>query len=338
MDGRSLHNHQPPASTSQAHEPPPLQPSESLPKDSATHKDRHVLRVKRKRNADPIDAFIVATAEDAQRKKARTGEQTANDEPAESIARVFQRIDTVESSAFDTALRSRATLDRLRDDLRSTHRQSPKSQRPAPPQIAQERREDQIASHNVEAKAARYKVVSRQRQVFAGGGGDDDDGDGDINLLDVEQQADDDDEERERVRPSGGAAGRFIKSREDKDDVVSSLMPMVQEYLKVSEGDDYVYDLYYAQTNPLPTTSHNHRVAELTFDQDPDIFMHDRRRGSDSDTDDSDRSNNGDDYDSNAEDYYGNFYPDASDLENSDDSDDDECSSSDDDYHSNRDW
>ncbi|KAJ3162503.1 hypothetical protein HDU88_006662 [Geranomyces variabilis] len=323
---------QPPPSTPQPHQQPL---AESPPRDSATHNDRHVLRVKRKRNADPIDAFIVATAEDAQRKKARTGEGIAADKPAESVARVFQRVDTVESSAFDTAVRSRATLDRLRD-LRST-RQSPKSHRPAL-QIAQERREDQIASHSVEAKAARYKVVSRQRQVFANGNDEDGAGDGNINLLDVVEQGDDDVDVR--VRPSGGAAGRLIKSREDKDDVVSSLMPMVQEYLKVSEGDDFVYDLYYAQTNPLPTTSHNHRVAELTFDEDPDIFMHDRRRGSDSDTDDSDRSNNGDDHDSNAEDYYGNNYPDASDLENSDDSEEDvsECSSSDDDYHDSRDW
>ncbi|KAJ3158858.1 hypothetical protein HDU86_002546 [Geranomyces michiganensis] len=320
MEGRHSRPHQPSPPPAQQHQPPPLQPPAKPSGDSAAHNDRHVLRVKRKRNADPIDAFIVATGDSAQRKKARTDAEEAVDEPAEPVATVFQRIDTVESSAFDTAIRSQATLDRLRD-LR-TGRQSPKASR-TPSQTAQERREDQISSLQAESKAARYKVVSRQRQLA---GGDD------ISLLDVEEQDD-------VVRPpKKGPAERFIKEREEaEDDVVSSLMPMVQEYLKVSEGSDYVYDLYYAQTTPLPAANHT-RVAELTFDEDPELFMHDRRRGSDSDPDDSDCSNIGDDHDSNAEDYYGNFYPDASDLEGSDSEGEPGYSSSDDDYGHDRDW
>ncbi|KAI8913085.1 hypothetical protein DFJ77DRAFT_511592 [Powellomyces hirtus] len=257
------------------------------------HAGSPVLRVKRKRNADPIDAFIVAT-EDAERreKRARTGPPSGAD-----VARVFQRIDTVESGAFDDGVRLRATIERLRD-IRST-KQSPKM-KPAALQLSQERREDQIAAQNADSKAARYKVVKMRRQFT--------DEDVDFKLLDVEEQS------------STPLARNLVKSRHDEDDVMSSLMPMVQEYLKLQEGDDYVYDLYYAHASPVSPSIHA-RVAELSFDQDPDIFLHDNGNSSDSDA----HSNIGDDHDSNAEDYYANEYPNASDLDDSwgEESDDD---------------
>ncbi|KAI8824390.1 uncharacterized protein EV422DRAFT_318944 [Fimicolochytrium jonesii] len=251
-----------------------------------------MLRIKRKRNEDPIDAFIVATEEIARKeKRTKTGE-----EPPAEIARFFQRVETVETRDFDDTTRLKATSERLKY-LRA-NKQSIKSPPPSP---SDERRAEAINGRNAERKAARYRVVKDRRQILD-----------DVELLDVEETSD---EPKKGPHTTSYESGPIPES-----DLMESLMPMMREYLHVSQEKDgpipseYVYDIYYAQPEMDPEA--HSRVAELTFEDLSATLL--------ADAGDSSDNNDDDDEDSNAEDYYANEYPDASDSEKSDDSDVDE--------------
>ncbi|KAJ3024276.1 solute carrier 7, member 6 opposite strand [Thoreauomyces humboldtii] len=268
--------------------------------------DTPVLRVKRKRNADPIDAFIVANEDRERReKRARTGSLDASDQ--ENVTTVFQLVETCETRDFDDAGRLRATLDRIRT-LRNA-KQSLKTPAFDVADMSQGRRTEQKAAQNADSRAARYRVSTSRRHVS-----------GELKLLDVEEQKD------PEAIPVVSRSTRGLKTKEDE--LLDNLMPMVQQYLRVSEGStpvvdpetDYVYDLYYASTSALPSDAPMSRVAELSLDYDADVFL-----GS---SDDSDNNDEGDE-DSNAEDHYGNEYPDASDLDDSWDEDGSEAGSED---------
>jgi hypothetical protein len=82
---------------------------------------------------------------------------------------------------------------------------------------------------------------------------------------------------------------------------VDDLVPLVQRQLAIQEEDEYVYDLYLRETNPQLVNTNN--LGSLVWMDDELVEM--------SDSQDEDYGT--DDQDSNAEDYYGNDYPDEQD-------------------------
>ncbi|KAI9096121.1 hypothetical protein DFS34DRAFT_154759 [Phlyctochytrium arcticum] len=253
-----------------------------------------VLRIKRKRNADPVEALVLAQAESRrQDKKARVnGDGT----------RIFTLVDTVETKDFEDTGKIKMTLDRLRET--KSNRQSIKTmgQRAMTPE---NRREDVIENKRAESKAARYKVLRNNRQATTDALP--------YNMLDVAEEDDEDESQRMRRKYGLGRSTGEVNPMSD-DDVMKTLMPMVRDYLRVSEGtsanedDEFVWDIYCPADGAklLPSA----RVAQLTWDHDDDIYMHD-------DEEDSDVPDEADE-DSNAEDWYANEYPEASDPELSD--------------------
>ncbi|KND04715.1 uncharacterized protein SPPG_00424 [Spizellomyces punctatus DAOM BR117] len=267
-----------PSATRQTEEPPVERPgtSISVPPESTTPT---VLRIKRKRNADPIDALIIANEEaERQGKKARMG--------TGDISRIFTLADTVENQDIEDAGRLRVTLDRLRASRSGKQSLKTMTQWDRSPEG---RRKDLVENQSVENKAARFKVLRNRRQFS--------DDALPYNLLDVAEEGEHD------------STGSYMSQKKpplSDDDIISDLMPMVREYLRVTEGDEkvkedeYVWDLYYLDNSAKPAP--NAKVAELTWEQDDDVFVAD-------DDDSSDYLD--DDEDSNAEDYWANDYPDA---------------------------
>ncbi|TPX67247.1 hypothetical protein SpCBS45565_g03967 [Spizellomyces sp. 'palustris'] len=274
-----------PSATHQTEDPPVAGPGTSI-SVSPESSTPTVLRIKRKRNADPIDALIIANEEaERQGKKARMG--------SEDISRIFTLADTVENKDIEDAGRLRVTLDRLRASR--SGKQSLKAM-PQWDRSPEGRRKDLVGNQSAKNKAARFKVLRNRRQFSD-----------DVlpyNLLDVAEEGEHD-----------STASYIQKDPPLSDnDIMSELMPMVREYLRVTEGnekakeDEYVWDLYYLDNSAKPAP--NAKVAELTWEQDDDVFVAD---------DDASSDYLDDDEDSNAEDYWANDYPDA----NSDDDLDD---------------
>jgi hypothetical protein len=82
-----------------------------------------------------------------------------------------------------------------------------------------------------------------------------------------------------------------------EDAILANFLPMVQEYLKMEEKeDDYVYDIYIGQDVAQETQG---RWAHLTW-KDEQVYYSASDTTSELSTEDS-----------NAEDYYGNDYPDS---------------------------
>lgn len=96
-------------------------------------------------------------------------------------------------------------------------KQSPKTVKSK--NLAESRRDVLAASKLAQAKAARYKIVMRNRESVVDGQH--------LNIVDISKEED------------------------ELDEITSKLMPMVREYLNISEcksdsqEDTEVYDLYY---------------------------------------------------------------------------------------------
>ncbi|KAL5039310.1 hypothetical protein RTP6_006482 [Batrachochytrium dendrobatidis] len=179
-----------------------------------------LLRIKRKRNEDPIDTLLVAHSGKDKRLK------------AVADARVFKLLDSVESDHLDlkqSTTNDSTPLTNTIERLASRLRNSPKH---ASVSALDRRKEVLVSSKLAEAKAARYRIVEQNRKSFMNGT---------LNVIDIHKDTDDN----------------------MRDEIVCNLLPMVREYLNLSEGseaaksaniplqadytvqEDDVYDLYY---------------------------------------------------------------------------------------------
>ncbi|KAJ1345256.1 hypothetical protein BSLG_000770 [Batrachochytrium salamandrivorans] len=213
---------------------------------------------------------------------------------AVSDARVFKLLESVDYNNFDkelptnsTSTPSTGTFERLVARLRN----SPRVNRLA---TVGNRKEVLASSKLAEAKAARYRVVEQSRKSFM---------DGALNWL--------------------LTLGKYSDMR---DDIVCNLLPMVREYLNLSEGSslpppaesltpatpatvaDDVYDLYYydegGRVGPALESS---KVATLGVQGGDlwDLLINDPDTSSEDDVDSEDSNE--------AEDHYANDYPDEED-------------------------
>ncbi|XJO78188.1 hypothetical protein BDV3_002669 [Batrachochytrium dendrobatidis] len=238
-----------------------------------------LLRIKRKRNEDPIDTLLVAHSGKDKRLK------------AVADARVFKLLDSVESDHLDlkqSTTNDSTPLTNTIERLASRLRNSPKH---ASVSALDRRKEVLVSSKLAEAKAARYRIVEQNRKSFMNGT---------LNVIDIHKDTDDN----------------------MRDEIVCNLLPMVREYLNLSEGseaaksaniplqadytvqEDDVYDLYYYdEGGRVGTALQFSKVATLGVENGDllDLFTNDDHSESDTDLDSQD---------SNAEDYYANDYPD----------------------------
>ncbi|KAM5133794.1 putative RNA polymerase II nuclear localization protein SLC7A6OS [Callospermophilus lateralis] len=233
-----------------------------------------VLRVKRKRTAEPAEALVLAC------KRLRSGDadvESAAQKTPEGLERaaennVFQLVATVHSQEepvqqlVRAALRpSRGSQQRIRRDLRASARDV--------------------------RKEGRYRVVSSRRSSGTSGSLESEyapgtpkaAGDADFQLLDLVHEEED---------PEADTTASFKTS--DPDVILCNSVEMIRERLTVSEDgpgvghqeeqkhDDYVYDIYYLEMatpgwieNILSVQPYSQEWDLVNDDQQPDDIYED---------------------------------------------------------------
>ncbi|KAJ1986999.1 hypothetical protein H4R33_003068 [Dimargaris cristalligena] len=276
--------------TAQPQSPAPT--AAPAPAPAAPAKPMSILRVKRKRTDEPLDALMVAQASRLAEKKIKPDDESS---ASSSIPKIFRFAETVDLKAFEdmekTQLLSAATTERTAP--------KEKAEDVVDREEKMERRRNQLALDKLnESKCARFRVISKNRysalvpkeeKKFP-------DRPETRDLFDVIDAVKEDDKPRVST-----------KSKRD-DDITCNLIPMIEEYLNVEKkNDDYVYDVYYIDD------PEEHELAQTPLNYGS-LFWNGDGEDYDNLASDSDEFE-GDD-DSNAEDYYGNDYPDEADWEN----------------------
>ncbi|KAF9581620.1 solute carrier 7, member 6 opposite strand [Lunasporangiospora selenospora] len=289
-----------------------------------------ILRIKRRRNEEPLDALVLqAQAEKLSGKRQRvTSEgssttEASKDTDQQSTVTVFRLATTVNETSFkdpaqSTQLRDRIT--RLTESSSSQQRNRLSKRYTAEfGERVLERREELAHAKRAETRMARYRVINRNRF-----GSDPSEKAPPVVKSSLEAQAEaalDVFSVFDAVKEEEPKSKEQLMRESEESDIVCNLLPMVREYLAVSEkttgpksstespttrsslrmsgldntkkaddndddDEDYVYDIYYKDNNAESYRESEHRAIGSLSDDDFD------------------------DSDSNAEDYYQNDYPD----------------------------
>ncbi|CAG8531370.1 9963_t:CDS:10 [Funneliformis mosseae] len=296
-----------------------------------------IIRLKRKRNEEPLDALVVQQLFESGKKKAKRNDKEAKieakveenlkvenvenvkEEPRESIPFIFRFAKTVEEISFNDSTKTQQLKDHIvklisRKDILKRKGIETK-------QI----REEQIARFNESGRKERYKVIDRNRQKS------------NSSLITSGDDVEDEDEVATNLFKMYDAVKENVSLIEpkfvEKDDIDSEIMcnfiPMVRQYLSLQEqidkedsDDAYVYDVYYRDdAMDLDDRMNFNKIATLTWfnDDGNELFVNE--------SDEKDEIVYSDEEDSNAEDYYTHDYPDEDEEAWSvqeDNSDDDE--------------
>jgi len=252
-----------------------------------------VLRIKRKRTEESPSTLIVNEGDsNSQRKKVR---KIAN------ANRVFKLVDSFDFQTF----KEKEDSKKLKEHLTNIDIEKKSNGLEA---AKRELMQNKIK----ESKAARYKVIAKNRAMKT----DNDENTDDYQLYDVVKE--------------DSLEGLYYGSKKEEE-LMCNFNKMVKEYLQVSNDntpsaadnddsqDNYVYDLYIPVDSEKLTENDNENVANLIWEElDENIYDYNEGDNSSYDSEDS-----------NAEDYYQNEYPSSSSDEgglyssSEDDSDDD---------------
>ncbi|GBE85222.1 hypothetical protein BKA93DRAFT_751605 [Sparassis latifolia] len=302
--------------------------------------DQHgyaILRIKRKRNEEPLDALVVDARQ--RRKKSR------------GALNVFQFAETVEEGAWDDADKTRDLQTRVSSLARGGLQKRKRAPESAPMSVSAPPGGVKSApTANVKDPSRRYTIVQSGLPTSASEPG-------------LHRRAPTappkvwskrELEEMKRVQsgfrmydvvPSSTTAASLrsgaLDAAQDVDQEMAKFLPMLQDYLKLTEGSshsaspsvpdmppsasghlaidddgDYVWDVFYQRPTTFQdlygsSTSIGGNIGTLTG-LPPELEAYD----SDSDSEHEDE----DDEDSNAEDWYKNDYPEEEDEQRSDDS------------------
>ncbi|KAJ7163253.1 hypothetical protein C8R46DRAFT_1078736, partial [Mycena filopes] len=259
-----------------------------------------ILRIKRKRNEEPLDALVV---ESRRRKKSRGG------------VGVFQFAQTVEHDAWEDDKRKRDIEDQVsrlaRESASAILEPKPTSARTSPSIPKDDVRRYRIIAQEEEEALPRRRAPTSPPKVISAKDALPKAKDTGFKLYDAVLSAD--------KAPAAGA-----------DEEMEKFMPMLNEYLRIndisvsapsaaessstetSSTDDYVWDIFYHRPATLSEWNEAANVGTLTGLPPSITDPYD----SDEDSEPEDEA----DEDSNAEEYYKNDYPDEEDP--SDDSSD----------------
>ncbi|KAI9197297.1 uncharacterized protein BJ171DRAFT_570855, partial [Polychytrium aggregatum] len=283
-----------------------LCPRESLsPRSKQAPSDPHpimtaqpvtFIRIKRKRNEDPVDALVINNTNSALEKKQKLGEETHE--------QIFHLATTLEIQEYDQGDRP-ARLKEVFAKRKLLPKKSSKIMCPPDSSL----KKDMLATYLQESRQARYRVMARNRMI--------DESEFSCEIVDLKADTPDAAASfrstADTLVPPGSRPDQEQETEQDtngstEDQIMCNLMPMVREYLKVSGApaeDEYVYDIYYADHTLKPAIGGS--VATVEWDQPHDALIFD--------DDDEDNSDDYGDEDSNAEDYCANDYPDEDDSE-----------------------
>ncbi|KAI8088686.1 uncharacterized protein BX664DRAFT_331121 [Halteromyces radiatus] len=270
-----------------------------------------LLRIKRKRTEEPLDALLVQHQDlpDVKNdKRLRKNSLTNNSTlkvSAMALPRIFRLAETVEEDSFKNIKEAKKLKERI------SRRSFLGNQQNVNTEDIEAKRDKKTQTLQNNAKQARYRVINQNRSKS------------DKNIPPVvqsssEKAAEDLFQMYEAVKDEKREPGPklFVDDEEENpDDIMCNFIPMVKEYLTLNdrteeepEEDDYVYDVYYCDksTDLTATGIAGPNVGSLVwFDQDTEYLNDD----TDSEVGDIE------DEDSNAEDFYQNDYPDEEDSD-----------------------
>ncbi|KAJ3491135.1 hypothetical protein NLI96_g915 [Meripilus lineatus] len=283
------------------------------------HESYTILRIKRKRNEEPLDALVVDSGSKRKKTKARAG------------LNVFQFVETVERGAWDDEKQKKDIEARISSLAREStkeksHSPNPQSLTPHIPPLQPttplQTQTKATQSFN-QSSRNRLPVLSQLHRTPK-----------------VISKKEYDDQQRQQPKfkmydaiPSASSlASAATAVPEEVDPEMEKFLPMLEEYLRVNEinlpvpdsprsqesdEDDYVWDVFYQRPTTFQLLYEENLTLGTVTGLPPstnDLF------DSDSDSEFIDE----DDEDSNAEDWYKNDYPDEEDPSTSDEDGSDE--------------
>ncbi|CAO3574570.1 unnamed protein product [Mortierella alpina] len=302
-----------------------------------------ILRIKRKRNEEPLDTLVVQEQLDKLAgKKQKKTEDEAQRELQNAIAgdlalpkappAVFRLATTVNKASFKDPTQSIQLRDRITSLAETPRPRSRLSERHQPEfgERVHERRGELAQAKQKEARSARYRVINKNRSGLSSTEKKPPQVKSSVEAeaeaaLDMFKVYDAVKEEEPKTK-------KQIADEALESDIMCNFLPMVREYLTISDKvpdpkismkdqgtrssavssargdqsdldseDEYVYDIYYRDVNADHQQESKHRGigSLLWFSDDENNFMNEE----DSSEDDYEDS------DSNAEDYYQNDYP-----------------------------
>ncbi|CAG8484198.1 4299_t:CDS:10 [Ambispora leptoticha] len=297
-----------------------------LPINSSS-KELIIVRVKRKRNEEPLDAFVVQKMLNGNlhNKKAKKEESHVTEKTHTTVdapTTYFRFAETVDEMTFEHSAKTLQLEERIRNRLRKNQKDEDLKKRF---KDHHGKKRDQFKE---DKHTARYQIIQNRRyknnsDILINRENNDDDNNMIMNgiteslkVFDAVKQVDHNDEKL------------TISSKPThRDGVMEKFLPMVMDYmshLNIKEHDDddeYVYDVFYRDDNFFKELEDHYRnVASLVWIEDDDNeYLLDEVDVIETD-----------DEDSNAENYYTHDYP--------DEEEDDEKWEEDSDYDSERDF
>ncbi|CAO3666612.1 unnamed protein product [Umbelopsis ramanniana] len=247
-----------------------------------------ILRIKRKRNEEPLEALLVQQEAERQnnrghQRKIRKNTET-NDKDGEVpvVPRLFRLAETVGEQSFKNINEARKLKERI------SRRIQPGS-RPMTPDV-ESRKEQRVEKQQVDARTARYRVIQQNRRKKEQSAGPPQvESASDKMSADLFQLYD-------AVKEKDSNANIILENDTEDDTVMCNFISMVKEYLTVEERDEeakkfsqtpiddddgYVYDVYYRDDSAVKSAFPSHNIGALIWADEELELMND-------DTDDSD--------------------------------------------------
>ncbi|KAF9958862.1 solute carrier 7, member 6 opposite strand [Modicella reniformis] len=319
---------------------------DSLASSNNSHATLTILRIKRKRNEEPLDTLVVQENDDTATKKQRKLEDRLQPDNVQDFAKdtietkphpaVFRLATTVNSESFKDPAHSIQLREKI-THLTATHRPRSRLSDRHPQEFEDrvfKRRGELVQEKHEEARIARYRVISQNRagltsteqrppqvkssvEVEAEA------------ILDVFKMYDAVKEEEQENPEDKETHAQTL----EESDIMCNFLPMVREYLSISDSatadPKIVTEAPCEPPPPPPTTeskdtdvsSEDEYVYDIYYcDPHADHQQESRYRAigsllwfSDDENDfipeDDSSAYGDDDSDSNAEDYYQNDYP-----------------------------
>ncbi|KAG2208640.1 hypothetical protein INT46_001366 [Mucor plumbeus] len=277
-----------------------------------------ILRIKRKRTEEPLDALLVHQENEKRIKKNNEKQKSILSVSATALPTLFRLAETVEQKSFSNLDEAKKLKDRI------SRRIQPGTSRPQTPTSIEGRKDRLVKEQKEASNKARYRVIHQNRSKI-------DEDAPPVVQSSSEKAAKDLFQMYEAVKDEDNSkqAKLFVDDDiEDPDDIMCNFIPMVKEYLTLQEKEeekeeDYVYDVYYRDDENIEQSMNLMNVGSLVWFDEQSEYLDD-----DSDSELGDNV----DEDSNAEDYYQNDYPEEEDSDEFEDQHDYDLSSDEEDY------
>ncbi|KAG0309302.1 hypothetical protein BGZ98_003670 [Dissophora globulifera] len=299
-----------------------------------------ILRIKRKRNEEPLNTLVVQEQlEKADGKKQKTAKNDSKQEVQDTLTgaailqkpppAVFRLATTVNEESFKDPVQSIQLRERITQFTDTSRPRSRMGDRRLPgfEDRVSERREVLAHEKQEQARSARYRVVHQNRSGLAGS---------ELRPPEVKSSVEAKAEAAlemfnmyDAIKEDEPKSKKQLAQEADESDIMCNFLPMVREYLSISRPDgldktlsdehltthdpvtdqaedqdsedEYVYDIYYRDLHAEHRQEPGQRgIGSLLWFSDDENNFLNEDDSSDDDFEDSD---------SNAEDYYQNDYP-----------------------------